>query len=114
MNKILLTFDLEEFDLPREFNCDISEEKMYEISREGLSNVTELLRKHNIKGTFFVTLNFAKKYPDLIRELDKEGHEIASHGYDHSFSNQTLEHAEMERRYKCGDITEESGFNLFG
>jgi len=39
MKSILLTFDLEEFDLPLEFNQDIDEDEMYEISGRGLFNV---------------------------------------------------------------------------
>lgn len=86
MKKILLTFDVEEFDLPREFNQKISEEEMYRISEQGLKKLLILLDKHNIKSTFFTTANFAKKYPLLIRKLSKEGHEIACHGYCHSDS----------------------------
>ncbi len=80
---ILLTFDLEEFDLPREHNISISEEQMYKISEQGLDSITTLLNKHNIKATFFTTTNFAKKFPKKIKELS-ETHEIASHGYSHS------------------------------
>ncbi|HDK42737.1 MAG TPA: polysaccharide deacetylase, partial [Candidatus Pacearchaeota archaeon] len=84
MKRILLTFDVEEFDLPREFNQNISEEEMYEISKNGLFAVINLLDKHSIKATFFTTSNFAKKYPKIIKDLSKQGHEIACHGYSHS------------------------------
>ena len=90
MKSVLLTFDVEEFDLPKEFNCQISEKKMYETSKEGLLNLVNLLRKHNILATFFVTANFAMEYPALLKMLDKEGHEIASHGYNHSSLSQNI------------------------
>jgi peptidoglycan/xylan/chitin deacetylase (PgdA/CDA1 family) len=77
--KILLTFDLEEFDF-------IREEKKFEISKQGLLVLLKLLDKHNIKATFFTTALFAKKYPKLIKDMQKEGHEIACHGYSHSDS----------------------------
>ncbi|MDD5331730.1 MAG: polysaccharide deacetylase family protein [Candidatus Nanoarchaeia archaeon] len=80
---ILLSFDVEEFDLPREFNLKISEEEMYLQSYQGLIRVLDLLDKYKIKATFFVTLNFARKHPDLIREIS-EKHEIGCHGYSHS------------------------------
>ena len=81
--KILLTFDLEEFDLPRDFNQTISEENMYEISLEGLNNILKILEKYNISTTFFTTANFAIKYPKIIKNLSKN-QEIASHGFSHS------------------------------
>jgi len=84
MKSILLTFDLEEFDLPREFNQPISEQQEYKISEQGLTNLLNLLNKHNLKATFFTTANFAKKYPNKIKQLSESGHEIASHGFSHS------------------------------
>ena len=83
MKSILLTFDTEEFDLPKEYNQDIEEEEMYSLSDKGLSNIIALLNKHNIKATFFTTTNFAKRFPKRIQQLS-ETHEVASHGYSHS------------------------------
>ncbi len=85
MKKILLTFDLEEFDAPLEFGGNISKEEQFEISIQGLLSVLKLLSKYNLKATFFTTSNFAKHYPNLIHEISKE-HEIACHGYIHSDS----------------------------
>ena len=42
-----------------------------------------ILREFNVKGTFFVLGWVAENFPDLIREIYKQGHEIASHGYAH-------------------------------
>ena len=84
MKKILLTFDVEEFDLPREFRQKISDKETYEISKNGLDKIIFLLNKQRIKATFFTTTNFAMKYPSLVKSLSQEGHEIACHGYCHS------------------------------
>ena len=35
------------------------------------------------KATFFVLGWIAERYPDLVRRIQKEGHEIACHGYAH-------------------------------
>ncbi len=83
MKEILLTFDLEEFDSPLDFNSQIDEQKMFEITREGLNRLMALLGKFNITATFFTTANFALKYPRLIREMSNK-YEIACHGYLHS------------------------------
>ncbi|MDD5254419.1 MAG: polysaccharide deacetylase family protein [Candidatus Nanoarchaeia archaeon] len=79
---ILLTFDVEEFDLPREHLIYISEDEMYLHSYKGLLKVLDLLERYKIRATFFVTLNFAKRYPQLIRDISEE-HEIGCHGYSH-------------------------------
>ena len=80
---ILLTFDLEEFDLPLEFDCPISVEDQIRISNEGLQRLAGLLSRYNIKATFFTTSFYAKKNEDLVKNLS-EIHEIASHSKDHS------------------------------
>ena len=76
---------------PREFNISISEDEMYKIPQQGLTNLLELLDKYKIKSTFFTTANFAKKQPKIIKNLINNEHEIASHGYSHSFSDQTFD-----------------------
>jgi len=43
----------------------------------------ELFRRHDTKATFFVLGWNAKKDPDLVREIARAGHEIASHGWSH-------------------------------
>ena len=49
----------------------------------GVPRVLELLNKYGIKSTFFVPAWDAERYPDSIREIVKEGHEVAAHGYLH-------------------------------
>jgi len=36
-----------------------------------------------VRATFFILGWIAERYPDLIRRIQKEGHEIACHGYAH-------------------------------
>lgn len=45
--------------------------------------ILDLLRIYNIKATFFVLGYIALKAPGLIRKIHSEGHEIATHGFDH-------------------------------
>lgn len=84
MKTILLTFDVEEFDLPCEFGLKIDSKKQMNTSKEGLDSLLNLLRKYDAKSTFFTTLAFAKEYPSLLKKMKEEGHEIASHGNKHS------------------------------
>jgi polysaccharide deacetylase family protein (PEP-CTERM system associated) len=52
--------------------------------------VLAILRRYNVKATFFILGYIASVCPDLVRQIHKEGHEIASHGYFHTrIYNQT-------------------------
>jgi polysaccharide deacetylase family protein (PEP-CTERM system associated) len=43
----------------------------------------ELLDRHQTTATFFVLGWIAERFPDLVREIHRRGHEVASHGRDH-------------------------------
>lgn len=43
----------------------------------------EALRETGIKATFFILGKSAEEYPELVRQVIAEGHEIATHGYSH-------------------------------
>ena len=83
-NKSLcLSFDVEEFDLPREYGREISDKDMLEISYKGCRRLLEFLNRNNLKSTLFVSAIFAQAYPRLIREF-AENNEIALHCYSHA------------------------------
>jgi polysaccharide deacetylase family protein (PEP-CTERM system associated) len=45
--------------------------------------ILDLLSPKNAKATFFVLGFVAQRHPDLIRTIQRAGHEIATHGYAH-------------------------------
>lgn len=45
--------------------------------------ILNLLDKHETRATFFVLGWVAERLPELIRDIEAKGHEIASHGYNH-------------------------------
>lgn len=81
---VLLSFDIEEFDMPLEYKGEIPFEEQLSISRKGLQEILILLKKHQAKATFFSTVVFAENNKDLIEQLLSEGHELASHTWFHS------------------------------
>jgi len=85
---VLLSFDVEEFDLPIEFNINFPKEDQFDFSFEGLKKILEILDKHDVSTTFFVTAIFASKYSSIIREISRK-HEIASHGLNHQIREYT-------------------------
>lgn len=45
--------------------------------------IINLLDKYDVKATFFILGEIAKKHPELIKAIYRKGHEIASHGMYH-------------------------------
>ncbi len=81
--KILLSFDVEEFDMPLEYNIPISPEEQLQVGIDGFNKIDELLNIHNVTTTLFTTANFANNFSAKIKQAATK-HEIASHTYFHS------------------------------
>lgn len=45
--------------------------------------ILELFAERDVHATFFMLGWIAERYPDLVREIVAQGHELASHGYEH-------------------------------
>jgi polysaccharide deacetylase family protein (PEP-CTERM system associated) len=80
--KMAFTVDVEDwFCSP---NLSLSEWADYELRLEQpIHQILDLLDEYDSTGTFFVLGWIAEKRPDLIKEIYRRGHEIASHGYSH-------------------------------
>ena len=82
----LLTFDIEDW-----YNCDfISGDFIwdkYEVRiYQGVERILEELEKRNQKGTFFCLGWLAENHPNVIRSIQKQGHHIGCHSYQHELS----------------------------
>lgn len=80
---ILLSFDTEEFDVPREHGVDFTLEEGMKVSKAGTNTILDVLKANNVRATFFCTGNFAENAPEVMRRIMDEGHEVACHGVDH-------------------------------
>jgi len=47
------------------------------------TKILELLEQYNTKATFFILGKVAEVFPELVKQIDSEGHEIGVHGYNH-------------------------------
>jgi polysaccharide deacetylase family protein (PEP-CTERM system associated) len=47
------------------------------------ARLLDLFRKHHTQATFFVLGWVADRFPDLVKEIERQGHELATHGYSH-------------------------------
>jgi len=75
--------------------------------------ILDVLKKHGVKSTFFLTGKFADKYPEITRMISQGGHEVFNHSYSHpdftKISDEEmkseLEKAEMAISLKTGKTT---------
>ena len=80
---VLLSFDTEEFDVPREHGVDFSLEEGMKVSVVGINRILDTLKENGVKATFFCTSNFVQNAPKEMQRIMDEGHEVACHGCDH-------------------------------
>lgn len=80
---VMLSFDTEEFDIPREQGKIIPDEEQIRVSKEGIFHVLDILKEHNVHATFFCTTKLLLGAPEIGKRIIQEGHEMASHGCDH-------------------------------
>jgi len=81
-----LSIDVEDYFQVSNFEKKIPFEKWNELELRVQPNtmqILDLLDKYNINATFFILGWIAMKKPELITEIAKRGHEIASHGFRH-------------------------------
>lgn len=78
-----LSIDVE--DYWKIFSCDWLGEDMEptEAVVRNTEKVLGILDSYNVKATFFVLGEVAKKFPDLVHEIHNLGHEVGVHGYKH-------------------------------
>ena len=86
---ILLTFDVEDWFQVENFKDYIpfsswdSKELRVEKNVNNLLDLLDSFAKP-IRATLFVLGWIAERCPELVQEIQKRGHEVASHGYDHN------------------------------
>ena len=101
--KLVFTVDMEDWyqgvGLPLESWAGF--EKRIKIGHYKLLN---LLSKKNVKATYFVLGKIIEEFPELIRELKDEGHEIGCHTYSHPFLYKLNPAQFKEEIKKCKEL----------
>jgi len=83
-NLAVLTNDVETTSIW--FN-DLRDETGEKVLKEGMPLLLSLYHKYGIKSTFFFTAYIAKLYPEVVRMIISDGHEVGSHGKSHIKEN---------------------------
>lgn len=73
------------------------------------ARLLDLFQKYGGKGTFFVLGNLIDRRPEVLVRMRNEGHQIASHGWDHrqltKLNRQNIKNQLMMTRAKIYDVT---------
>ena len=84
MNKtLILTFDLEEWFHLCLDDLTSSWDKYERRFEKNTDYLLEILDQNNVKATFLVLGWIAKQYPEIIRKISENGHDIGSHSNNH-------------------------------
>lgn len=82
---------------------------------ESVTIILDSLRRHDTRATFFVVGQVAEEYPELLQQIDEEGHEIGSHSHRHvTLFDLTPDEFEAEIRQSRQAIREATGIEVDG
>ena len=70
-----------------------------------------LLKQYGGKGTFFVVGNLVGRYPDLVKRMVAEGHEVANHTWSHRLAYSSPAVAAREIDSASAAIAKYTGFS---
>lgn len=72
---------------------------------ENTPRILEILREKQVKATFFVIGKKVEKYPELLHQIDREGHTIGNHSYSHHYLIALFSTDRLRKDLKrCNDI----------
>jgi len=81
-----LTIDVEDYFQVSNFENAVKMEDWDKYESRVVKNTREILSilsQNDSKATFFILGWIAERFPEIVMEIDAQGHEIASHGYSH-------------------------------
>jgi peptidoglycan-N-acetylglucosamine deacetylase len=96
---VCLTFD---FDALSPWVFELAEGNVAALSRGefgavAVPRILALLRRHEIRASFYIPGHTALAYPDLVRSIAADGHELGHHGWVHEGLSRLQ--PETEREY---------------
>lgn len=81
-----MTVDVEDYFQVSAFEHDIDRSTWDNLPHRVEANThkaLDLFAEYHVKATFFTLGWVAERYPQIVRRMADEGHEVASHGYAH-------------------------------
>jgi peptidoglycan/xylan/chitin deacetylase (PgdA/CDA1 family) len=87
----------------------LSDKTGEKVLKEGMPRLLDLYRNQQVKCTFFFTGYIAQKFPDIVRMISTDGHEVGCHGLTHQV-NQAFDvldlNQQIEQLKQAKDILE--------
>ena len=83
-----LSFDVEEFFQVANLRQQVGRQEWESMGSRldvGMDAILDLLARNDARATMFFLGWVAERRPDLVQRCMEAGHEIASHGYEHTF-----------------------------
>lgn len=83
----VLTVDVEEYYHGVEFAAALGADELARLPSRVMAQterLLDLLDTHGARATFFALGVVAQRFPRLVRSIVARGHELASHGWDHT------------------------------
>lgn len=82
MTANILTIDVEEV-FHGEFTRQYRKQFTNFRTPYNIPPILELLKERDVRATFFVVGEIAEKYPEVVKMIVDDGHEVAFHGWSH-------------------------------
>lgn len=81
---------------------------------EDTAEILEILKKHNVKVTFFMTGGWVEAYPDDVKAILADGHDLGNHSENHKNMSQ-LSDSECEEELMAvhKKVQELTGYEMF-
>mgnify|MGYP006271562221 CR=1 FL=1 len=82
-----MTVDVEDYFQVSAFEAHVDRDSWARTAPRVEANVERILDlfdRHAVQGTFFTLGWIAERHPDVVRRIVAAGHELASHGWDHT------------------------------
>jgi polysaccharide deacetylase family protein (PEP-CTERM system associated) len=118
MIKNAMSVDVEDYFQVSAFEAHIAKSQWDQLPHRveyNTARILDIFAKHNVKATFFTLGWIAERYPQLVKRIVNEGHELASHGYEHTrVTQQTSEQFRADIKKTKQILEDIGGKNVIG
>ena len=100
--------------------CVETDEKKVALSfdaawgNEDTEKILEILKKHKVHVTFFMTGGWVESYPDDVKAIKEAGHDLGNHSENHKNMSQLSDDEKKEELMKVHNKVQElTGYEMF-
>lgn len=81
---------------------------------EDTKQIMEILKKHDVKVTFFMTGGWVSSYPDDVKYILSEGHDLGNHSENHKNMSQLSDSEKKKELMSVHDkVKQLTGYDMF-